>query len=140
MPNSPSLVAGADVVKGRWICVVLENGTYHQAVLIGLPADGTDRPRPADLAARTFIGPRRSSVFTAPPRPDYDEPISSVPPIQLRSGSRPPRRVPRFEAVGKERYDEKSVTLGNDRGAEELRVGLNQESIDLAVLERDRRA
>ena len=94
MANSPSLVAGADVFKGRWIVVVLENGAYHQAVLIdqlvdlqqhlpdlsllaldipiGLPADGADWPRPSDPAARAFIGPRRSSVFTAPPRPVYD--------------------------------------------------------------------
>ena len=33
---------------------------------IGLPADG---PRPADVAARARIGPRRSSVFPAPVRP-----------------------------------------------------------------------
>ena len=34
MPNSPSFVAGADVFKGRWIVVVLENGAFDQAVLI----------------------------------------------------------------------------------------------------------
>jgi predicted RNase H-like nuclease len=96
MPNPPSLVAGADVVKGRWIYVVLENGSFNTAqvvdslrqipevlgpidllaldIPIGLPADGADWPRPSDLAARTFVGPRRFSVFTTPPRPVYDEP------------------------------------------------------------------
>jgi predicted RNase H-like nuclease len=96
MPKPPGLVAGADVFKGRWICVVLENGCYNGAqvvdslrqipevlgaidllaldIPIGLPADGTDWPRPADPAARAFIGPRRSSVFTAPPRPVYEAP------------------------------------------------------------------
>jgi len=100
MPNSTSLVAGADVFKGRWIVVVLENGAYHQAVIIdrlddlpphlpdlsllaldipiGLPKDGTDWPRPADPAARKFIGPRWPSVFTAPPRPVYDAPSYSA--------------------------------------------------------------
>lgn len=90
------IVAGADVVKGRWIVVALENGCFNTAqvvdslrqipealgpidllaldIPIGLPADGTDWPRPADLAARAFIRPLGSSVFTTPPRPVYDEP------------------------------------------------------------------
>ena len=100
MPNSPSLIAGADVVKGRWICVVLENGCFNTVqvvdslrqipevlgpidllaldIPIGLPADGTDWPRPADLAARAFIRPLSSSVFTTPPRPVYDVPSYSA--------------------------------------------------------------
>ena len=40
---------------------------------IGLPSDGADRPRPSDLAARDFVGPRRSSVFLAPRRPVFAE-------------------------------------------------------------------
>jgi len=96
MPYSPHLVAGADVVKGRWICVVLENGCFNTAhvahslrqipevlgpidllaldIPIGLPTDGADYPRPSELEARIFIGPRRSSVFPAPLRLVYDEP------------------------------------------------------------------
>jgi predicted RNase H-like nuclease len=79
-------VAGADVWKGRWVVVVLDDGrftrgfvapTIEEAVAeladvaaigidmpIGLPAAGTRRP--ADLAAREFLGKRRNSVFFTP--------------------------------------------------------------------------
>ena len=87
--------AGVDACKGGWIAVVVGTEGFHRAVVasrfealvvalddvsviavdipIGLP---NDRPRAADAAARAFVGPRRSSVFTVPPRtalqaPDY---------------------------------------------------------------------
>ncbi|MEX1310282.1 MAG: DUF429 domain-containing protein [Candidatus Sulfomarinibacteraceae bacterium] len=94
MPDSTTLAAGADVVKGRWVVVVLEDGRFQRALVvdhllqlrsrfgvpdllaldipIGLPQSGGDWPRPADLAARELVGPRRSSVFLAPPRPVFD--------------------------------------------------------------------
>jgi predicted RNase H-like nuclease len=80
------LVAGADVWKGRWVVVVLEDGSYSRAFVattieeavvelvdavaigidmpIGLPHGG-DR-RPADLKARDFVEARRNSVFFTP--------------------------------------------------------------------------
>ena len=89
-----TLVAGADVAKGRWVVVVLKDGRFKKAVVvenliqlrqclgpvkilaldipIGLPKGGSDWPRAADLEARGFIGPRRSSVFPTPPRPVLD--------------------------------------------------------------------
>ncbi len=79
--------AGVDACKGGWVAVVLGAGGFRHAVVasgferlvaalddasviavdipIGLPSD---RPRAADAAARAFVGPRRSSVFTTPPR------------------------------------------------------------------------
>ena len=44
-------------------------------------------PRPSDLAARAFVGPRRSSVFTTPPRPVYDEPVLRPPPTPSTANS-----------------------------------------------------
>ena len=83
-------VVGADVAKGSWVFVILEDGKFAGAgvvahliqlrqrtgpvemlaldIPIGLPEAGVDWPRAADLEARDFIGPRRSSVFAAPPR------------------------------------------------------------------------
>ncbi len=80
------LVAGADVWKGRWVVVVLEDGQFTRAFVvttiedavaelaeaatigvdmpIGLPAAGERRP--ADLEARAFVGARRNSVFFTP--------------------------------------------------------------------------
>ncbi len=91
--TSPTTVAGADVTKGSWAVVALEDGRFQRALVvdhllqlrsrlgepdllaldipIGLPADGTDWPRASDLAARDFVGPRRSSVFLAPPHPVF---------------------------------------------------------------------
>ncbi len=82
----PMLVAGADVWKGRWVVVLLEDdraprafiaNTINEAVRalplaaaigvdmpIGLPTAGERRP--ADLEARSFVGPRRNSVFYTP--------------------------------------------------------------------------
>jgi predicted RNase H-like nuclease len=81
-------IAGADVWKGQWIVVVLDDGRFDQAFLapsieaasaqlpeatilavdmpIGLPEAG--QTRLADVAARNFIGPRWQSVFMTPCR------------------------------------------------------------------------
>jgi predicted RNase H-like nuclease len=78
-------VAGVDLAGGGWAVVVLEGDrvadafrceSFAEALLvdaevvgvdipIGIPDEG---PRPADLAARRFVGPRASSVFTTPVR------------------------------------------------------------------------
>jgi predicted RNase H-like nuclease len=82
-----SYVAGVDACRGGWVAVVAEDGKFVDSVLtatfadllkifgkatavgvdipIGLPSE---RPRAADLEARAFVGPRRSSVFPPPPR------------------------------------------------------------------------
>jgi predicted RNase H-like nuclease len=80
-------VAGADVSKGKWIVVVLDDRRFERAFvvadiaaavdeLVGCVAIGVDMPiglpeagasRPADIEARAFVGPRRSSVFSTPP-------------------------------------------------------------------------
>jgi len=81
----PVRVAGVDIAGGAWAVVVLEGSrvvdtfrceTFADALLvdaevvavdipIGMPAS---EPRPADVAARRFVGPRASSVFNTPPR------------------------------------------------------------------------
>jgi predicted RNase H-like nuclease len=80
-------VLGVDVAAGRWVAVRLEDGRFARDDLdarldallarhadaqvigidvpIGLPPLGTERP--CDRAARAALGPRRSSVFLAPP-------------------------------------------------------------------------
>ena len=85
--DSTVRVVGVDACRGGWVAIVLEDGRFADAVFaptfagilerfadataiavdipIGLPTEGT---RAADLAARTFVGPRRSSVFATPPR------------------------------------------------------------------------
>jgi len=77
-------VLGVDGAKGGWVIVVLDEGRYVESRLVerfaGAVADdavviGVDIPlgettsaaRRADSAARAFLGPRRSSVFTPPP-------------------------------------------------------------------------
>ena len=79
-------VAGADVWKGQWIVVVLEDGHFDRAFVaptieaaignlpdatgigvdipIGLPDPGCRRP--ADELARSYVGARRQSVFMTP--------------------------------------------------------------------------
>jgi predicted RNase H-like nuclease len=79
-------VAGADVWKGRWVVVVLKDGSFDRTFLsptieavvdeltdaevigvdmpIGLAESGQHRP--ADLEARAYVGPRRHSVFMTP--------------------------------------------------------------------------
>jgi predicted RNase H-like nuclease len=81
-------VAGADVWKGQWVLVTLADGRFDGAAVaatfeaalglvpdasavgvdipVGLPAPG--RRRTADRMARDLIGPRRQSLFFAPPR------------------------------------------------------------------------
>jgi predicted RNase H-like nuclease len=79
-------VAGADVWKGQWVVVVLEDGHFDRAfeaptidaAIDNLPdasAIGVDMPiglpdpgclRPADRLARTYVGPRWQSVFMTP--------------------------------------------------------------------------
>ena len=80
-------VVGVDAYRGGWVTVALHNGlvegcgayTRFEKLLndhsdasvvgvdipIGLPVSGA---READKLARTFIGPRRNSVFPPPPR------------------------------------------------------------------------
>ncbi|PWU24794.1 MAG: DUF429 domain-containing protein [Candidatus Rokuibacteriota bacterium] len=82
-----TVVAGVDACRAGWVAIVVENGQFADSVLggtfadlmsalsevaaigvdipIGLPSEG---PRAADLAARAFVGARRSSVFPTPPR------------------------------------------------------------------------
>ncbi|MDQ6784431.1 MAG: DUF429 domain-containing protein [Actinomycetota bacterium] len=79
-------VAGADVWKGQWVVVVLDDGQFDHAFLsaaidaavgqvadakvigidtpIGLPEPG--KSRPADMQARKYVGRRWQSVFMTP--------------------------------------------------------------------------
>jgi len=89
-----TLVAGADVAKGRWVVVVLRDGDFEHATItktladfleetqglqvlavdipIGLP-EGKEH-RQCDLAAKAFLRPKSSSVFFTPPRPVINKP------------------------------------------------------------------
>jgi predicted RNase H-like nuclease len=82
-----SYVLGVDAYKGGWVALSLEGDVVRGCQLydhisdlirdhrdagvivvdipIGLPERG---PRQADVEARRFVGPRRSSVFPTPPR------------------------------------------------------------------------
>ena len=77
--------AGVDMAGGAWAVAVLEGlrvadafrcETFAEALLVDAEAIGVDVPigipesgmRPADEAARRFVGPRASSVFTTPVR------------------------------------------------------------------------
>jgi predicted RNase H-like nuclease len=81
-------VAGVDARHGGWVAIVLDAGQFADSIstptfeeLLGMVPDarvvGVDIPiglpskgvRAADVAARVFVGPRRSSVFPTPPRP-----------------------------------------------------------------------
>lgn len=85
-------VVGVDVWAKQWVAVVLGRRVEDVAVFarlgdlteaypkaavigidipIGLPVTGV---RAADVAARRFVGPRSSSVFSAPPRDVLTEP------------------------------------------------------------------
>jgi predicted RNase H-like nuclease len=79
--------AGVDACRGGWVAIALEDGQFADSLFattfaqlvrtladaaavgvdipIGLPCEGV---RAADLAARAFVGPRRSSVFPTPSR------------------------------------------------------------------------
>ena len=85
--SAVSIVAGADACRGGWVAIVLDDGRVAGSLVpqdvrsaprsprrrgggaidipIGLPSEGV---RAADVAARAFVGPRRSSVFPTPPR------------------------------------------------------------------------
>jgi predicted RNase H-like nuclease len=88
---------GVDAYRNGWVAVLLDQGSFarahvaaHFKELIGHLGDadviavdipiGTDHtnPRPADVAARKFVGRRRSSVFLTPPRPVLEAPDYSV--------------------------------------------------------------
>jgi predicted RNase H-like nuclease len=82
-----ALVLGADACRLGWVAVLAEDGDFVATAIaptfpdllasvpgavavgvdipIGLPNEG---PRAADVAARAFVGPRRSSVFPTPTR------------------------------------------------------------------------
>jgi len=75
------MIAGADRYRRGWVAVMLEPFAVRAAPLLAsLVADavcvGVDMPiglpdvgeREADKLARTFVGPRWSSVFMTPPR------------------------------------------------------------------------
>jgi predicted RNase H-like nuclease len=88
-----TVVAGVDACKGGWVAIVVEDDRFTGSLLaatfaqllgalaeatavgvdipIGLPSEGA---RGADLAARAFVGPRRSSVFPTPSRAALVEP------------------------------------------------------------------
>jgi predicted RNase H-like nuclease len=94
MSSVPTIVAGADVTRGRWVVVVLADGRFRDVLVvdrlaelddragsveilaldipIGLPTGGRGWPRQCDLLTRELVGPRRFSVFYAPPRPVFD--------------------------------------------------------------------
>lgn len=85
--EEPMEVVGVDAFKGKWVAAVLRQGRFagvtsgplaviaaaHPAAMaiavdipIGVPASGS---RGADIASRSFVGPKRaSSVFPTPPR------------------------------------------------------------------------
>ena len=91
------LVIGVDGCKTGWIAVALGDGRHPEAhylssiaaldslahdasavaidIPIGLPVAGR---READLKAREFLGPRRSSVFFTPVREAIDAPTHAV--------------------------------------------------------------
>ncbi len=93
-PTPMTLVAGADVTKGRWVVVVLRDGNFDRATVTktltdflaeikGLEVLAVDIPiglpeakehRRCDLAAKAFLKPRSSTVFFTPPRPVLEAP------------------------------------------------------------------
>jgi len=77
-------VVGVDACRGGWVAVTFGGGVRMHAtfdeVVACAPADAiiaVDMPvglvergwRAADLAVRSFLGPRRASLFVMPPRP-----------------------------------------------------------------------
>jgi predicted RNase H-like nuclease len=85
-PRAAPRVAGVDLARGGWAVVVLEDDrvvdafrceSFADALLVEAEVIGVDIPvgipehgmRPADQAARRFVGPRASSVFTTAVRP-----------------------------------------------------------------------
>jgi predicted enzyme related to lactoylglutathione lyase/predicted nuclease with RNAse H fold len=89
-PPAPR-AAGVDLARGGWAVVVLEENrvvdafrceTFAEALLVDAPVVAVDIPigvpesgsRPADVAARRFVGARGSSVFPTPIRPVLEAP------------------------------------------------------------------
>jgi len=90
--RSPAVrVAGVDMAGGGWAVVVLEEDrvvdafrceSFAEALLVEAEVVGVDipigipesAPRPADLAARRFVGARASSVFPTPVRAVLEAP------------------------------------------------------------------
>jgi predicted RNase H-like nuclease/predicted enzyme related to lactoylglutathione lyase len=87
----PLRVAGVDLARGAWAVVVLEGGrvvdafrceSFAEALLVDAQVVAVDipigipksAPRPADAAARKFVGPRAASVFTTPVRSVLEAP------------------------------------------------------------------
>lgn len=89
--------AGVDAYRGGWIAVVLDRGLFAAAIVanrfteltaqlegadviaVDIPiGTGDAYPRAADVAARKYVGRRRSSVFLTPPRPLLEAPSYSV--------------------------------------------------------------
>jgi predicted RNase H-like nuclease len=104
-----SLVAGVDACRGGWVAILADDCRFADSLFaasfaemldslrdataigvdipIGLPNDGL---RPADVAARAFVGPRRNSVFPTPPRaalqaPSYAEARHVLPSLSAQS-------------------------------------------------------
>jgi predicted RNase H-like nuclease len=97
VPIFAVLVVGVDGCKTGWVAVALRDGSAPAAhylpiidalgplaaaadcvaidIPIGLPSTG---PRPADLLARQFLGPRRHSVFLAPVREAVEAPTHAL--------------------------------------------------------------
>ena len=91
------LQAGVDAYRDGWVAVILDQGLFAGALVAGrfselaghlrnadviavdipIGIDGT-HPRPADIAARRYVGRRRSSVFLTPPRPVLEAPDYSA--------------------------------------------------------------
>lgn len=93
-------VLGVDAYKSGWVALALRNGSVEGCELYGHISElirdhpgariiGVDipiglpgrHPRQADVEARRFVGPRRSSVFSTPPRavleaPTYKEALA----------------------------------------------------------------
>ena len=85
------IVAGVDGWKGRWVAVFLQHGKFQRAEVFDSLTDvvqnqqpqifGIDvpiglakvPPRAAEAAARSLLGPRRSSVFDPPAKMFLDE-------------------------------------------------------------------
>lgn len=86
------IVLGVDGFKGGWVAVVLHDGAFVEAASVRFVAElaarftdaamiAVDIPiglspigsRPADLAAKAFVGPLSSSVFLCPARAAFDE-------------------------------------------------------------------
>lgn len=87
------LQVGVDAYRKGWVAIVLNNGSFAEAqiaatfegllntfievdvIAVDIPIGiGDIYPRPADLAARKYVGPRWRSVFLTPPRPVLEAP------------------------------------------------------------------